>query len=105
MTLEERFEALMKNCEHLQAQNEEMANQNAYLRRQLGESMRQRRKEIRSSSSSIPSESVQGEGEGDEPIPVDLLVMVSQQDIQEEGEDFNPTSMTLGSKFRSLKAS
>jgi len=33
MTLEEKFEALMKNCEHLQVQNEEMAYQNAYLRR------------------------------------------------------------------------
>ena len=30
MTLEERLEALMKNCEYLQAQNEEMTNQNAY---------------------------------------------------------------------------
>jgi len=43
MTLEERFEALMKNCEHLQVQNEEMAAQNEYLRKQLGESLRQKK--------------------------------------------------------------
>jgi len=42
MTLEEKFEALMKNYEHLQAQNEEMTNQNANLRRQIREGMRQR---------------------------------------------------------------
>jgi len=63
MTLEQKFEALIKNCECLQAQNEEMANQNAYLRRQLGEFMRQKRREIWSSLSSIPSVSIRGEGE------------------------------------------
>ena len=67
MTLEERFKALMKNCEHLQAKNEEMTSQNTCLRRQLGESMRKRRKEIRSSPSSTPSKSVSEEGEGDKP--------------------------------------
>ena len=68
MTLEQKFEALIKNCECLQAQNEEMANQNAYLRRQLGESMRQRRREIRSLTSSHPSQSAQGEGDKGEPL-------------------------------------
>jgi len=52
MTLEERFEAIIKNCEHLQALNEEMANQNEYLRRQLGDSLRQKMRELRSTSSS-----------------------------------------------------
>jgi len=68
ITLEEKFEALMKICEPLQAQNKEVANQNAYLRRQLGESMRQRRREIWSSNSSHPSQYVRGEGEEDEPL-------------------------------------
>jgi len=63
MTLEERFEALMKNCESLQAHNEEMTNQNAYLRRQLGELMKQKRREIRSSSSSRPPGSAGEEGQ------------------------------------------
>jgi len=43
MTLEERFEALMKNCEHLQVQKEEMAAQNDYLRKQLGESLKHKK--------------------------------------------------------------
>jgi len=46
LTLEEKFEASMKNFEHLQAKYKEMANQNAYLRRKLSESMRQRQREI-----------------------------------------------------------
>ena len=68
MTLKERFEALMRNCEHLQARNEEianrnvaMANQNNYLRRQLGDSLRQKRRELKSSSSSRPPGSVREE--------------------------------------------
>ena len=64
MTLEERFEAVMKNYEHIQARNEELANQNEYLRRQLGDSLRQKRRELCSSSSSRPRSS--GRGEGDE---------------------------------------
>jgi len=63
MTLEERFEAIMKNCERLQARNEKMANQNEYLRRQLGDSLRQKRRELRSSSSSRPPGSARGEEE------------------------------------------
>jgi len=63
MTLEERFEALMKNCEHLQARKEEMANHNEYLRRQHGDSLRQKRRELRSSSSSRPPGSVRVEEE------------------------------------------
>ena len=61
MTLEERFEAIMRNYEHLQARNEEMANQNEYLRRQLGDSLRQKRRDLRSSSSSRPRGSGRGE--------------------------------------------
>ena len=67
MTLEERFEALMKNCEYLRAHNEEITNQNAYLIRQLDESMKQRRKEIRSSTSFRSSQSVREEGNEEDP--------------------------------------
>ena len=38
------------------------------------------------------------------PIRMDPLVKEVHQDIQEEGEDTNPTLMTLELKFRSLKA-
>ena len=51
----------MRNCEHIQTRNEELANQNEYLRRQLGDSLRQKRRELRSSSSSRPRGSVRGE--------------------------------------------
>jgi len=66
MTLEEKFEALMKNYEAMRLQNEEIKNQNEYLRRQLGESMKQRRKELRSSRSFNSSKSDQGEDNHDE---------------------------------------
>ena len=93
------------NYEHLQAQDEEMANQNAYLRRQLGGFMRQGRRDIRSSSSSIPSDSVRGEREEDERQTSGSSSDGVHLDIQGEGEDTNLTSMTLESTFRSLKAS
>ena len=68
MTVEERFEAHMKNYEETRLHNEEMKNQNAYLRRQLGEAMKQRRKNIGSSSSSSSSGSVREEDEGRNPF-------------------------------------
>ena len=43
MTMEERFEAIMKKCEYLRAHHEEMKSQDAYLRRQLGEPIKQRK--------------------------------------------------------------
>jgi len=43
MTMEERFEAMMKKCEYLQAHHEETKNQNACLRWPLGASIKQRR--------------------------------------------------------------
>jgi hypothetical protein len=67
MTLEERFAAIMKHCEHLRAQNEERTNRNAYLGRQLGESMKQKGKEIRSSTSSHSSQSAREGGNEEEP--------------------------------------
>ena len=67
MTLEERFEAIMKNCEYLQARNEEAANQNEYLRRQLGDSLRQKRRELRSVSSASPPGSARDDEEEEGP--------------------------------------
>ena len=55
MTLEVKFEVLMKNYEAMTTYNEEGKNQNAYLRCQLGYSMRQKRKNLVSSSSSLSS--------------------------------------------------
>jgi len=53
----------MKNYEYLQAQNEEITNENAYLGRQLAKSLMKRRKAIWSSPS---LESVHGGEAGDE---------------------------------------
>ena len=66
MTMDEKFEALMKNHEALTLQNDEIWSQNEYLKRQLSESMKQKRKELRSSHSSNSSESDQGEEDHDE---------------------------------------
>ena len=40
VTLEEKFEAFMKNCEAMKVANEELKNQDEYLRCQLGELMK-----------------------------------------------------------------
>ena len=64
LSLEERFEALLKNCESLRAQKEEKEAQNEYLRRQLQDFMRQRRKATRSFSSS--SHTIRAEEEREE---------------------------------------
>ena len=66
MTLEEKFVALMKNYEAMRLQNEEFKNKNEYLKCQLSETMKQKRKEFRSSWSSNSSESDQGEENHDE---------------------------------------
>ena len=52
MTLEETFEALMKNFEATTTNIKERKNQNAYLRCQLAESMRQKGRNLVSLSSS-----------------------------------------------------
>jgi len=46
MTLEEKFQTLIKNYNGIRTSNEELNNQNEYLRRQLCESMKQKRKNI-----------------------------------------------------------
>jgi len=58
MTSEERFEVLMKNCEQMRYHNEELKNQNEYLRRQLDDAMKQKRRDIRRSQSSNSPDSV-----------------------------------------------
>ena len=56
MSLEEKFEALIKNVEATVVINEEIKNQNAYLRCPLGEPRRQKRRSVVSSSSSPSSD-------------------------------------------------
>jgi len=103
MTLEERFEAIMKNCEHLQARNEEMANQNEYLRRQLGDSLRQKRRELRSSSSSRPPGSVRGKRKKKGPSPEVPKVKATLLGTLGGKVGTQPIPMTLKSTSRSLK--
>ena len=67
MSLEEKFEALMKNCEFLKAQNKEKEAQNQYLRKQLESSLKERRRAMRSSSSSRRSSSARGGEKEEEP--------------------------------------
>ena len=67
MTLEEKIEALTKNFEYLQAQNEEKEAQNNYLRRQLDAFMKEKRRNLRSSSSSRQIGSARARREEDEP--------------------------------------
>jgi len=66
MTLDEKFEALMKNYEALRLQNKEIKNHNEYLRCELGASMKQRQKELRIPRSSNSSECDQEEDNHDE---------------------------------------
>ena len=68
MTLEERIEALTKNFEYLQAQNEEKEAQNTYLGRQLDVFMKEKRRNLKSSSSSRRPGSVRVGEEEDEPL-------------------------------------
>jgi len=71
----------MKNCEYFQAQNDEITNQNPYFRRQHGEATRQRRKEVQSSSSSLPSEFAEEEEKKITPITASLLMKRCPQDV------------------------
>ena len=52
MSLEEKIEALSKNFEYLQARYDEKEAQNDYLRKQLDTFMKEKRRNLRSSSSS-----------------------------------------------------
>jgi len=102
MTLEEHFETLMKSWEQLQAQNEEMAAQNNYLRKQLGESLKQKRRELRSSFSSRPPGEKKKERN---PTPMVPQVKMPLQGPIGDEEDIQPTLITLKLTFRSLKGS
>ena len=48
MSLEEKFEALMQNCQSIYESNRELENQNEYLRRQIGEALKQTKKAVKS---------------------------------------------------------
>ena len=52
MTLEKKFKVVMKNFEATTTNNEELKNQNAYLSRLLAESMKQKRRNLVSASTS-----------------------------------------------------
>ena len=52
MSVEEKIEALSKNFEYLQAKYDEKEAQNDYLRKQLDTFMKEKRRNLRSSSSS-----------------------------------------------------
>jgi len=56
MTLEEKFEALMKSYQSVSSSNQELKNQNEYLGRQLRELLKQKEKAVES-----PTESGHGE--------------------------------------------
>jgi len=64
MTLEEKFEALMKSYQTIAAIKEEMRDQNAYVRKQLDQSMKQKQKALESlSSSNLEEESEEAESQ------------------------------------------
>jgi len=44
MSLEQKFEALMKTYQSISSSNQELKNQNEYLRRKLGEALKQKKK-------------------------------------------------------------
>ena len=75
MSLEEKFEAFIKSCKSISSLNQELKNKNEYLRRQLGEAMKQKQKALDS-----PLES----GQGDE----------------SEAESHNPESTIEGDVLR-----
>ena len=60
MTLEEIFEALIKNYNEMMTYNEEMKNQNEYLRHQFHKALKQKKKNILSSQSSSSFGSIRG---------------------------------------------
>ena len=59
MSVEEKIEALSKNFQHLQAKYDEKEAQNDYLLKQLDTFMKEKRRNLRSSSSSRGIGSVQ----------------------------------------------
>jgi len=76
-----------------------MANQNNYLRRQLGVSLRQKRRELRAlplrDHPVLPGKEKTKGKEKKNPKPVVPQVKETLQGTLGEGEDVQPTSMTL----------
>jgi len=56
MILEDKFEALKKNYQSISSSNQELKNQNEYLRLQLGEATKQKKRALVSPSGSIEDE-------------------------------------------------
>ena len=89
----------MKNCEFLRAQKEEKAAQNEYLRTQLHDSMRRRRRALRSASS---SRSIRAKEEREESLSEGSLMKKKSLGVQGVEEDNPPLILRL--IYRSLKA-
>ena len=68
MSVEEKIEALTKNVQHLQARYDEKDAQNDYLRKQLDTFMKEKRRSMRSSSSSKGFGSIQTKKGGKEAL-------------------------------------
>ena len=101
MTLEEKFDTLIKNCEVIKATIEELKNNNAYLKYQLGDSMKQKRKALVSSRSSNSLSSAHAEESKKDSHPFASKRILKED--QEEEEGTNLTLMTLGLRSQSLK--
>ena len=108
MPLEEKFEALMKSYQTIATSNqelkqglEELKGQNAYLCKQLGESIKLKKKLFQS-----PSGSAEGEGSEVEGQQRELSSKEEAPRILRENEDllFLPL-MTLKLKYLKLKGS
>jgi len=76
LSLEEKSEALMQSCQTVTSLNEEMRDQNGYLRKQLEQFMKQKQKAMESPTTSNPEDvsedaeseySEQVEGEAEQP--------------------------------------
>jgi len=63
ISLEEKFEAVMKNIYAISASNQELNAQNKYLRKQLGDFMKQKQKMYTEPTRTKPTRSEHGEGE------------------------------------------
>jgi len=68
MSVEEKIEALSKNVEYLRTRCDEKEAQNEYLRKQLDTFMKEKRRDLRSSSSSRGIGSIQGRKGGKEAL-------------------------------------
>ena len=99
MSLEERLEALMQSYQTVTSLNEEMRSRNEYLRKQLEQSMQQKRRAFDSPSISNPEDPNEGakspirrvkgrkstslakphEGSGESPYPILMILKLNSR--------------------------